>query len=233
MENYKIIEGIKSYSPELAYESTDYPHEHFDRLFTLESNHFWFRSRNRIISILFHKFYKNYNNEIRYLEIGCGTGYVLSEIVKDRKLIAIGAELHIQGLKYAKKRLPNIEFIQMDATSIPFENTFDAIGAFDVIEHIEEDTKVIQCVNKALKKNGLFFISVPQHMWLWSSQDDAAFHKRRYSRKELASKLKENGFEIVFTTSFMFSLLPIMFLSRLRYKKNDLDIKSNKEYDFL
>lgn len=30
-------------------------------------------------------------------------------------------------------------FLQMDALNISFENEFDVIGAFDVIEYIEED----------------------------------------------------------------------------------------------
>ncbi len=42
----------------------------------------------------------------------------------------------MEGLKYAKQRVPGAEFIQMDATEMPFENEFDAIGAFDVLELI-------------------------------------------------------------------------------------------------
>ncbi len=130
-----------------------------------------------------------------------------------------GSEIHLEGIKFAKERLPKVQFFQMDATNIPFENQYNAIGAFDVLEHIEADEKVMKEVYKALKPNGLFLISVPQHQWMWSINDDIAYHKRRYSRKEMKQKLTDNGFEIKYIGSFVFALFPMMYFSRLFKQK--------------
>ncbi len=215
---YKIISGIKCYSPDLAIENGDYPSDAFKLLFEIEEKNFWFVNRNKIIINLFKKHVGEEVNKV--LEIGSGTGYVLkglNDTFKNYNLY--GSEIHLEGIKYAESRLRNIEFIQVDATNMPFENEFNAIGAFDVLEHIEQDLKVIQQVHKALKSGGLFIISVPQYQWMWSVNDDIAYHKRRYSRKELKNKLLSEGFEIDYVSSFVFILFPVMYISRLFKQK--------------
>lgn len=211
---YEIHQGVKCYSPKLALENTDYPADVFKFMYEAENSNFWFISRNKVIQHLFHKHIGNKEADI--LEIGCGTGYVLKGLQdKFSNYNLIGSEIHLEGIKFAKKRLSDVEFIQLDATQMPFNDTFDAIGAFDVLEHIEEDEQVMKEVHKSLRPLGHFFISVPQYQWMWSKTDDIAFHKRRYVRKELRNKLEKAGFEVVYVGSFVFSLFPFMFLSRL------------------
>lgn len=225
IDNYEIIDEIKCYSPDLAKENSDYPDEVFKLLYEVEDTNFWFVYRNRIIQHIFKKYLGTESKKV--LEIGCGTGYVLKGLNDSfKKYHLTGAEIHLEGIKFAKKRLPNIEFIQMDATDMPFENEFDAIGTFDVLEHIEKDTAVIREVHKSLKKGGLFMISVPQHQWMWSINDDIAYHKRRYSRKELKMKMLNEGFEIIYIGSFVFVLFPFMYISRLFKQKTVPNITS-------
>jgi hypothetical protein len=51
--------------------------------------------------------------------------------------------------------------------------------------------------------------------------DEIVKHKRRYSRRELVLKLKNNGFKIDYATSFIFVLFPLMLISRLFDKRRD------------
>ena len=92
------------------------------------------------------------------------------------------------------------------------------IGAFDVIEHIEDDVRVLSEIHRALKPGGGLVVTVPQHRWLWSTQDEQAHHVRRYTRRELVQKVEDAGFEVRRVTSFVFLLLPVLWLSRLRAK---------------
>lgn len=196
----------------------DYQPEHFKELFELESHHFWFRGRNRIIQNAFARFIGNHAS---VLEVGCGTAFVLAGLSQRfPSYILTGADLFAEGLSFARTRLPHANFIQLDLREIPFINKFDAIGAFDVIEHIDEDELVLKNLHRSLKKGGYIFITVPQHKWLWSKQDEAACHKRRYTRHELKQKLINAGFAISFMSSFVTLLLPLMILSRLRKKKS-------------
>lgn len=226
IENFKLIDGIKCYKPEVALENLDYPHEAFEILYQLEDTNFWFVHRNTIIQFLFEKHLGTASNTV--LEIGCGTGYVLDGLHKKFPNYTLqGSEIYLEGIKFAQTRLPNIELVQLDATNMPFEDEFNAVGTFDVLEHIEEDVSVIQEVHRSLKSGGLFMISVPQHQWMWSINDDIAYHKRRYSRTELQHKLTTAGFEIVYISSFVFILFPAMYISRF-FKQRKITVITDK-----
>jgi len=215
---YKIIDGVKCYNPEVALSNDYYPTDAFEILFKLEHTNFWFKARNRLIMYLFKKFIPAEEIQ-KTLEIGCGTGFVLNELKNLPGLKLYGAEVHLEGLKFASNRLPNIEFFQTDVTNMSFKSEFDIICTFDVLEHITGDEKAIVNIKNALKPKGLFFISVPQHKFLWGAIDVLSDHKRRYSRRELIDKLKNGGFKILSVTSFVFSLFPLMVISRLINKK--------------
>ena len=54
------------------------------------------------------------------MEVGCGTGFVLSGIARALLQIRLtGSEIFIEGLAFAANRLPGAVFLQMDARSIP------------------------------------------------------------------------------------------------------------------
>lgn len=194
---------------------------YFKELAELEAENFWFRGRNRLILWALHKYSPDLKS---FLEIGCGTGFVISAVSKQFSEARLsGSEYLEEGLAYARQRLPSAEFTQMDARNIPYESALDAIGAFDVLEHIDEDEVVLQQICKALKPGGILFITVPQHRWLWSDVDDFACHVRRYSANELHQKVSKAGFEIIRSSSFVSTLLPAMYLSRV-FQGNSADM---------
>lgn len=178
----------------------------------MEAGNFWFQSRNALILLLLRKHSPTLES---FLEIGCGTGFVLSGIASAFPYATLtGAEIYSAGLEYAAHRVPGAQFMQMDARNIPFELHFDALGAFDVLEHIEEDTIALGQMFAALKPGGILVLTVPQHPRLWSSQDERACHVRRYTAMELKQKVASAGFEVLDSGSFVALLLPVMWLSR-------------------
>jgi SAM-dependent methyltransferase len=209
-----IIDGIRCYAPALAQDNPDYPADLFDRLCRIEEGHFWFQARNRIILRIFRQHVIG-QGQPRVLEVGCGTGFVLQGLAAEGRYQLTGLEEHLAGLRHARRRLPSVEFVQADARDLPYEAEFDAIGAFDVIEHIDDDTAVLTSIHRALKPNGIVILTVPQHKWLWSATDEQAMHKRRYTRQDLSAKLAAAGFAMLRCTSFVTTLLPVMYLSRL------------------
>jgi SAM-dependent methyltransferase len=207
------IDGFPAFAPELATENSGFREDYFRELAALEADNFWFRSRNRLIIWAMQTYRPDCE---RFLEVGCGTGFVLSGIRTAFPSAELaGSEIFSTGLAFAAERVPSAAFYQMDARAIPFRDHFDAIGAFDVLEHIDDDTRVITEVARALRPGGTFLLSVPQHPSLWSAQDDHAFHVRRYTAAGLRRKVEAAGFEIVRTTSFVSLLLPMMFASRM------------------
>jgi SAM-dependent methyltransferase len=192
---------------------------YFASLAAAEKDHFWFRARNRLLVWALERYFPN---AASFLEVGCGTGFVLTGIrdaFPDLRLV--GGEYYGAGLPFAHERLPGVELTQLDARELPFEDEFDVVGAFDVIEHIDEDERVLAEIARALRPGGGLLLTVPQHPWLWSHADDRAMHKRRYRRAELVDKARGAGFEVLRATSFVSLLLPVMTASRVLARRRD------------
>ena len=211
-----MIDGFQAYAPALAKEGGGFKANYFSDLVQLEEGSFWFRSRNRLIIWAMGKYCSEFKS---FIEVGCGTGYVLSAIADTFPESRLhGSEIFTTGLAFAAARQSTINFVQMDARHIPFADEFDAIGAFDVLEHIHEDEQVLAQMHESLKSGGVILLTVPQHAWMWSAVDDYACHVRRYSANDLHNKIEAAGFEILRSTSFVSSLLPAMWISRLLQK---------------
>jgi 2-polyprenyl-3-methyl-5-hydroxy-6-metoxy-1,4-benzoquinol methylase len=217
---FKVVDGIKCFSPEVASSYEDYPDGGFDLTDKNADSSFWVTSRNRLFKGLVQR-NRAPTGKTKFLEIGCGTGDFIRHISGDEQLEITGSEVYLKGLVYAKKNQPDVDFIQFDVTKGRIGEQFDMITAFDVIEHIDDDTTAIANIAHMLRKDGVAIISVPQHMFLWSALDEIVKHKRRYSRKELVDKLKANGFSVSYATSFVFTLFPLMLVSRLLDNRRD------------
>ena len=209
LENGRLVLSLQS--QEIGFEA-----EAFNRLVKVEENSFWFCARNKLINLAIKTYFSNIHN---FLEVGCGTGFVLSGINRAfPKLDLYGSEALAYGLEFASNRVPKATLFQMDARKIPFKEEFEVIGAFDMLEHVLEDKVVLQQMYRAIKPGGGLILTVPQHKFLWSTVDELSHHFRRYSSQELKTKVESCGFKIIRMTSFVTLLLPLFFLSRLKFK---------------
>jgi len=184
----------------------------FEQLAELERGHYWFEPRNRLITLLLGRHFPSAN---AMLEVGCGTGFVLQAIRQAYPSWHLtGSDFFEEGLQFCRARVKDVDLIQMDARKMPFNNEFDVIGAFDMLEHVDEDACVLRQFRQALRPGGGLLLTVPQHPCLWSSSDEVAHHKRRYTRRRMRNLLKETGFRPEHMTSFVSVLLPAMLVSR-------------------
>jgi len=210
-----MIDDFPVFALELARMSDGFEPGSHEKLVQLESGCFWFRRRNKLLQLVLDQYFPDAQS---FLEIGCGTGFVLDGFSHVRPgMRLVGAEIYLSGLKLAKKRVPQAELIQMEAGYVPFRNEFDVVGAFDVLEHIDDDLSALSQIFKSVKPMGGILLTVPQHRWLWSAKDDSACHKRRYTRHELKTKVETVGFKVLWMTSFVTVLLPFMYFSRLLF----------------
>ena len=224
----ETLDGYLAYAPELANTSEGFEADYFPKLAELEPENFWFRARNQLIVWALRHYFPQAES---LLEIGCGTGFVLSGIKEALPGITLtGSEVFSAGLGFAAQRLPGVDLFQMDARRIPFMEEFDVIGAFDVLEHIKEDAEVLSQMYQATRKRGGILVTVPHHPFLWSPADDYARHVRRYKSRELTHKVKRAGFDVVRVTSFVSLLLPLLVLSRFKQRFQSKEFDPTSEF---
>lgn len=193
--------------------SGGYDQRFFQQISDIEDKHFWFSSRNCLIRWLLKRYAPEAAN---FLEIGCGTGFVLSGLEREfPRLSLTGCDIYSEALIFSGERLSRTRLLLADVRNLPFRSAFSVIGAFDVLEHIQDDSRVLNEINLSLGQYGKLILSVPQHKSAWSNVDLSASHLRRYAAKELKKKLENSGFEILESFSFVSLLLPAMMIWRI------------------
>ncbi len=100
--------------------------------------------------------------DVKILDVGCGSGYLLKEIRKFCNSI-IGLDLQ-DIFDYRLLKDDKISFVRANATKLPFKDEeFDMIYSMDVIEHIKDDLAFLVESKRCLKKNGLIIIGTPNY----------------------------------------------------------------------
>ncbi len=193
---------------------TSYDPKYFTPLFEAEDRHFWFRSRNLVLSKIVEKYSSDFPDGFCLLEVGCGTGNVLSMLERtcSRGKVA-GMDLFSDGLRFARRRV-KLPLVQGDMLKPPFEPCFNMLCMFDVLEHLPDDIGILQSARKLLLDGGRILLTVPADPCLWSYFDTASHHYRRYTSADLEQKLACAGYEVEFISPYMFSIYPLVRLIR-------------------
>lgn len=90
----------------------------------------------------------------------------------------------------------------------------DIVLLLDVLEHTEDDRRVLSGLRDVLKKGGFMLVSVPAFVCLWSRHDEQAGHRRRYGRKELENLCREAGLTVVGSYHFNSALFLPIYVAR-------------------
>lgn len=204
------------FSPELAIDSDGYEPAYFEESRRMAGS-YWMIARAKLVIAMIRKFFPRVET---YLEIGCSTGIMLDFVHHAFPALHLsGCEIYIEAMEHLPDSLQEVFIFQADARKLPFYQEFSLIGAYDVLEHIDEDQVVLNQMYQAVRPQGGILITVPQHPSLWSRRDEVLRHKRRYTRTELVEKVQKAGFRILIVTSFVSLLFPMMLIENLFQKK--------------
>ena len=191
-----------------------YPADGNQDCFLLEDNSFWFQHRNKCITSII----KRYPPSGSIIDVGGGNGYV-SRGILDAGFDVVLLEPGVEGAVNArvKRKIPTVICSTFKGAGF-VSSSINAIGVFDVIEHIENDRELIDDFFQVLESDGYLYITVPAHNWLWSQSDVHAQHHRRYNRTMIDELLAER-FEVVYF-SYFFSILsmPIYIFRALPFR---------------
>jgi SAM-dependent methyltransferase len=74
--------------------------------------------------------------------------------------------------------------------------SFDLVGAFEVLEHVEDDASLVREVRRVLRPGGRFALSVPLGVRYFTVFDQFVGHVRRYDPLALRDLVEHEGFTI-------------------------------------
>jgi SAM-dependent methyltransferase len=209
-----IVEGVPVLAPDLARGNPTDADYGYQDLHTAEGSHFWFTNRSQLIAWAARRYFPDARS---FFDVGCGTGGVLDRLhssLPDLRLA--GADALLSGLAFARRLLPDVAFAQVDIRTLPYDREFDVVGAFDVLEHLDDDEQALREMYRSTTIGGGLIVTVPQHQFLWSALDDYSHHRRRYARRQLIGAIERAGYVVQRATSFMTLTLPAQLASRLR-----------------
>jgi ubiquinone/menaquinone biosynthesis C-methylase UbiE len=128
----------------------------------------------------------------KVLDVGGFDGYWLS---KQPTKIKICADIE------PKEKYGNVIYIRANALYLPFpDGYFEQVFAFDVIEHVDDERKLLQELNRVIKPDGQIVISTPhKHISIfppfitsWISRRWGHYRVKGYLEYELRNIIPES-----------------------------------------
>ena len=188
----------------------------YEQMAELDQRHWWYCARRDVVAALIRRVVRPPANAA-ILEIGCGTGHNFPMLSQFGHVDAL--ELDDQARSIAEKRLGRsiMSAPLPELAGVP-ERHYDLVGAFDVIEHIDDDRASIASIAERLKRGGKFVMTVPAHQWMWSAHDTVNHHKRRYSKRRLAQLIEGSPLKLDAVGYFNSLLFPVAIAERMASK---------------
>lgn len=125
------------------------------------------------------------------VDFGAGNGIFASSLVeRGFDVVCVEPDLHLQEQLRVRK------LKSIDTLSAVAVGSARFVYALNVLEHIDDDERVLQEMYAVLEPKGVLFLYVPAFPVLFSSMDRYVGHVRRYRRWELIEKLQCCGFRI-------------------------------------
>jgi SAM-dependent methyltransferase len=184
-----------------------YPDNGSRQCAAVEDASFWFRHRNAyLVEIV-----RAHGITGTMLDVGGGNGHV-SRALASTGVIPWLVEPSLDGCRTAVGRgMDRVACATLADLKLRDESV-DAVGLFDVIEHVESPIPLLEESRRVLRPGGFLLVTVPAYPWLWSTADIHAGHFRRYTRRSLAGSVRQAGFTID-RIGYFFSplVLPLLF----------------------
>jgi SAM-dependent methyltransferase len=189
-------------------EDVSFPDHAHDINLSVEDVSFWFRHRNACILSLIRTFPPPGRGPV--FDIGGGNGFVARAIAASGMDVVL-VEPGLEGARNAKARGISTVVCGTLETARFRSRSLAAVGLFDVIEHIDDDTSFLKTLHDHLLDGGMAYATVPAYQWLWSDEDETAGHFRRYTTDSLSARFSAAGFQVKFAT-YIFRPMPLPIL---------------------
>jgi SAM-dependent methyltransferase len=167
------------------------------------------------------------------VEVGAGIGQMTEQLLNlpdVRRAVAI--EPDASFCEKFRIRLPDVELLHGTVANLPPNSAFDAILCINVLEHIGEDLAELRNFAKLLHaRRGALCLFVPARPEIYAPIDKDFGHFRRYTYRDLRTKLVEAGFAIERLHYFNFVGYFAWWANFCVLKKREFEIQKVRAFD--
>jgi 2-polyprenyl-3-methyl-5-hydroxy-6-metoxy-1,4-benzoquinol methylase len=178
-------------------------------------------------------------NNQKVLDLGCAQG-VVSFFIKQNGGEFSHADLDQKNIEQAEKILKTNVSLLKEGHELPYKTgEFDTVIALDILEHVSDDSKLLDEIARVLKPEGQIVLATPisgkffilnKVKKIAGLKPEIYGHKREgYSLKQLEKMLIEHNFKVEvsktyakFFMEFFELILNILYIKKNRIKKSDL-----------
>ena len=142
------------------------------------------------------------------LEVGCGRGNLTARVARHcGRFVAFDISPEAGRIARAKcSDIAGVDVVLAAIDALPFRERFDAVILAEVLEHLDNDAGALERAIDLLADGGHVIVTVPAHQSMWTEQDDAAGHKRRYARDEIRALMERGGLAVLELVSWGFPI---------------------------
>jgi ubiquinone/menaquinone biosynthesis C-methylase UbiE len=141
----------------------------------------------------------------RILEIGCGIGTIVAELVR-QGYDTMGTDISQVAIEYGRAKYGNVRLEVQPAEELPYaDGTFDAVLSFDLFEHIARIDRHVGEVQRVLKPGGHYLFETPNKLsnvvaetLAYKSLKWRRVHPSLHTPGQLRRRLARHGFEARF-----------------------------------
>jgi ubiquinone/menaquinone biosynthesis C-methylase UbiE len=140
------------------------------------------------------------SNNDNFLDIGCGSGYLLNQAVCKR---GVGVDMSDLMVKTARENCKNNGkkfIVQSDAEKLPFKNgSFNKIVSTEVIEHILHPMALLEEMERVSRNDTVIVITIPNEKrinWIKNMLFSLGVHKLLFRKRYRPSKRMEDEWHL-------------------------------------
>lgn len=151
------------------------------------------------------------NRYASMLDIGAGSGFFSRYLLNKGSVTSVTCVDPNYSQEFSTK---------VNNRALEYRRTIEKSNAklvlmMDVIEHVDNDSELVQKYSNMVPRGTTVVISVPAFNILWSKHDTFLGHKRRYTRRALIKTVEATGLKVTHASYYFGFLLPIVAVTRI------------------
>lgn len=184
-------------------------------MFRAEDHHWWYTGMRAITTAMLDRHVAR-DRPLAILDAGCGTGSCMQYLQAYGRVA--GIDIAPEAVGFCRQR-GLVDLGQASITDLPFADArFDLVTSFDVMSSLDRDLaeRALDEFARVLRPGGHLLLRLPAYQWLCGQHDQLVHTKHRFTRGEIARRLRGHGFKLTRMSYANCFLFPIAAAKRLK-----------------